>query len=122
MTATVLSLIDVIKAKSQSIALGEGNLVELVIDVAKDFAALQQQCKRKWLKELRKLDYHQRVSYRYAQIGKSWWCDPSGPLGSTLAQQLPYDLQKLEWLSRLPKADLEELLKDLDPKRRAVLA
>jgi hypothetical protein len=117
MTAVVVSLIETIRAKSESIASGEGNLVQLVIDLAKDFVALKQQCKRRWLRELSKLGYHPRVASRYLAVGNSWWCDSVSPIGTHLTQRLPYDLHKLAALSQLSREDLEELLKDIDPQR-----
>jgi len=119
MTPTVPFWLEQIKSKSQAIALGEGSLVEKVIALAHDFNELYLVCKRKWLKELKKLGYHPRMAFRLRQIGESCWTDPNGPIGSTLIQQLPYDLHKLEWLCRLSKEDLEELLKDLDPQKES---
>jgi hypothetical protein len=117
MTEPSLTLVNTIRLKSQALALAEGNLVEGLIALARDINALSVLCKRKWLHELKKIGLHQRVAFRFREIGRSWWCSQDGPIGSALAQQLPYDLHKLEWLCRLSKEDLEELLKDLDPQK-----
>jgi hypothetical protein len=88
-----------------------------VIDLASDFVLLQRQCPRRWLKELRFLGYHPRIACRYTAVGSSWWADQSGRIASDLAGKLPYDLNKLEWLCRLPEAELVELLKDIDVQK-----
>jgi hypothetical protein len=116
MTA-VPALIERIKAKGRAIAQGEGNLVLSVIDLARDFASLQNACPRRWLKELKLLGYDQRVARRYTAVGGSCLADPSRPIGPDLAGKLPYDLDKLEWLRRLPEAGLVELLTDIDVQK-----
>jgi hypothetical protein len=57
-----------------------------------------------------------RTARRLLLIGETWWCD-SGTLGSTILARLPVDLQKLSWLCRLDRDQLDELVECLDCRK-----
>jgi len=88
---------------------GEGCLVLKAINLGRLFVALRSSVRRNcWLKELKKLNYEERIVRRYLAIGDSWWIAPQ-PSGLELLTRLPYDLHKLEWLCRLSQEQLEKL-------------
>jgi len=88
---------------------GEGCLVLKAINLGRLFVALKSSVRRNcWLKELKKLNYDERIVRRYLIIGDSWWIAPP-PTGRELLTRLPYDLQKLEWLCRLSQEKLDQL-------------
>jgi len=88
---------------------GEGCLVLKAIRLAQLFVSLRCTVRRNhWLRELKKLNYEERIVRRYLTIGDSWWITAQAQ-GSVLITSLPFDLHKLEWLCRLSQEQLEKL-------------
>ena len=77
---------------------------------------LQSAAGRTWTKQVQKLGYHQRTASRLQMIGSNWH-HQIGTLGSAIMQHLPNDAQKLEWLCRLRRDQLGELLSKIDCKK-----
>jgi hypothetical protein len=105
----VNDLLRQIEEETIQLHLDEGNLVLKAISLGKLFVALKCSVRpHRWLKELKKLNYQERDARRYLAIGSSWW-HTAQTTASELLTGLPYDLHKLEALSRLDQAQLEEL-------------
>jgi hypothetical protein len=111
MANQIATIVEKIKAELGTAAHKEGQAVLSVIETARLFVELKQSAgKRAWERSLRELDIHPRTAYRYLVIGQCGWTS-SLTQGSHLLTQLPCDLQKLEWLSRLSQDQLAHLLK-----------
>jgi len=111
MANQITTLIEKIKVELGLMAHKEGQAVLSVIEKARLFVELKQSAgKRAWERSLRELDIHPRIAYRYLVIGQCGWTR-SLTQGSHLLTQLPCDLQKLEWLSKLNQEQLPTFLK-----------
>ena len=65
-----------------------------------------------------------RTARRLMQLGKSPWGRAAGTPGPKTLDRLPTDIQKLTWLCKLPREQLEDLLHRVDCKeegRKAVV-
>jgi len=60
----------------------------------------------RWRNQLAEVSLSRRVADRYLQLGESWWTEALLE-AEGLLHQLPADLEKLEWLCRLPQASLK---------------
>jgi hypothetical protein len=121
--AAVTTLVEQIQARQRQIDENEGGTVANLIRIGALLIQLQAAAGRTWAETAKGLGYHPRAASRLQLLGRSWLADEIGTKGSDLLSRLPADPQKLEWLCRLSRPQLEELLTDLDPKkatRRAV--
>jgi hypothetical protein len=93
----------------------EGDVVASRIGVGRLLVQLRPLARRNWEQMcLGRMHIHPRVARRYVCIAERW---PIGLPESDLLPRLPVDLIKLEWLSRVPSAELRALLERLDCKK-----
>ena len=114
--ANITRLLDEIRREQQKIDRYEGNIVASHIRLGHHLAELRALAKRTWAKQLKTIGISPRVASRYLKIAQHW-PDQIGLNESDLLPRLPTDLLKLEWLCRVPQAQLSDLLTKLDCKR-----
>jgi hypothetical protein len=116
----VLAQIRDAKRRSQDV---EGKSILIDRELGLHFRQLRDLLPGTYLKELAKLGYNPRVASRYMTLATHW--PPERTPGSDILLQLPHDVQKLEWLCRLPLDRLEMLCQAMDLRttgRPAVIA
>jgi hypothetical protein len=69
-----------------------------------------------WTKHVKGLGYNPRDASRYQNLGQHWG-GKIGTLGSEILGLLPLDIQKLDWICRLPLEDLPGFLKATDCRK-----
>jgi hypothetical protein len=109
-------LIRDIKTEQSKMAQKEGDIVSNLFRIGALINELQNAAGRTWTKQVQKLGYHPRAASRLQKIASSWQGE-IGTLGSEILPRLPNDVQKLEWLCRLRREQLETLLARLDLKK-----
>lgn len=114
-SAGVNRLINKIIAERQKIGRCEAAAVVCHIRLGHHLAALRPLAKNDWGTRLKAAGISPRVASRYLKIA-SYWPNEIGLRESDLLSRLPPDLLKLEWLCRVPQAQLGGLLDELDCK------
>jgi len=110
------TLISKIRGQLSRVAENEGAAIVSVIELALLYVELREKVrKRQWEKTVTDLGVCPRFAGRYLHIGASWWTQAQA-LSSDLLAQLPCDVHKLEWLSKLSREDLLACLKLVDCK------
>jgi hypothetical protein len=110
---TTTALIARIKQLQVSIHGFEGEIALKFVEIGEHLRLLKRAANGSWSQQLAVLGYHERVARRFMAIAASWWAD--GGLRETgLHTQLPVDLEKLEWLSKLTQGQLQEGLANWD--------
>ena len=112
----------------------EGSAATCQIAAGVHLVALQEatKTKRNWTKHVQTIPFgtrpgrflHPRTARRLLKLGASRWGRENGTPGSAILEQLPVDLQRLEWLCRLSESQLSELMGAMDCKtesRKAVI-
>jgi len=112
----IRKLVQAIVKEQQKIDRHEGDVVACHIRIGARLAALRLLAKRTWGHQLKALGISPRVASRYLKIARNWH-DEIGLSESDLLARLPTDLLKLEWLCRVPVAQLGELLSTLNCKK-----
>src|SRR4051812_18437393 len=108
MGATNGQILERVKENEKKAKSNEGASISNVIEMGRLFRELKAKAPRVWGRKLKQLGYHERVASRYLKIGESWPTPDQTP-GSDLLAKLPSDVQKLEWLCRLPVDELERV-------------
>jgi hypothetical protein len=115
-SASITKLLDKIVKEQQKIDRHEGDIVASHIRLGHHLAELRALAKKTWAKQLKSIVISPRVASRYLKIAQHW-PDQIGLNESDLLPRLPTDLLKLEWLCRVPRAQLPDLLTKLDCKK-----
>jgi hypothetical protein len=105
-----------VEAEEAKSASNEGRLVQAHIAIGCRFVQLKAAVKKvrgRWATRIAQLGYAPRVARRYLKLGQSWW----GGLNESVLNQLPRDLEKLDWLCRLSKEQLDQVLEKHNCKR-----
>jgi len=110
------TLVEGIKVLNSKMDKAEGKAVLHTIELASMYVELRQNVKnRQWERTLKEVGISPRVASRYLTIGESWWLDQQ-PGPDELAR-LPWDLEKLESLSKLSVEALPIVLKSINPRQ-----
>jgi hypothetical protein len=115
-SAGIKTLVNEIVKEHQKIDRYEGDVVASHIRIGGRLTKLRLLAKKTWAKQLNALKISPRVANRYLTIARSW-PNEIGLSESDLLPRLPADLLKLEWLCRVPQAQLGDLLDKLDCKK-----
>jgi len=112
----VSALVAEIKTCTSKLSQDEGGVVLTVLQLAGLYVELRKTVQKgDWQKTLAELKASPRVVSRYLKIGKSWCAGT--PVSTALVTKLPYDLHKLEWLSKLSPQNLAKCLESIDCKQ-----
>ena len=114
--AGIKKLVNEILKEQQKIDRYEGDVVASHIRIGSHLTQLRLLAKNNWAKQLKTIGISPRVASRYLKIAQHW---PSeiGLSESDLLPRLPPDLLKIEWLCRVPQAQIGDLLDKLDCKK-----
>jgi len=115
-SASINMLVDEIVKEQRKIDRLEGDVVASHIRIGHRLAELRPLAKKTWGKQLKAVGISPRVASRYLKIAEHWPAE-IGLTESDLLPRLPTDLLKLEWLCRVPQAELADLLGKLDCKK-----
>jgi hypothetical protein len=110
----VADLVAQIEAAQAKIRDDEADAAREHVRIGAMLVELQERVGRTWMQTVKQVGYHQRVACRLQKLGSSWWRDEIGPTGSNFFTQLSPDLHKLEWLCRLSREQLTEVLNEVD--------
>ena len=114
--AGIRTLVGKIRKEQQKIDRYEGDIVVAHVRIALHLAKLRILASRSWGTQLTAIGISPRVASRYLKIAENW-PEEIGLSESDLLPRLPPDLLKLEWLCRVPLAQLGDLLGALDCKQ-----
>jgi hypothetical protein len=106
-----------IRAEQSKIDRNEGQIVASYVELGRLLLDMKNRAKRTWTQQVQQIGYHPRAASRLQQLAKGWWTAIIGTNGSDLFDRLPPDPQKLEWLCRLTREQMQKLLNESDPKR-----
>jgi hypothetical protein len=95
----------------------EGGSVVLQVKEGILLAKLKAMVRRKWTEHVSEIGYHSRAASRLLKLAATWWRTEIGTKGSDLLQRLPADPQKLEWLCRLTREELQDLVAKTDCRK-----
>jgi len=112
-----------IKVFQASLAKSKAETVLNHVRIGKALFELKKATKTstRWRSHLAELGFPRRIGDRYLQLGESWWTEELLE-AEFLHHQLPADLEKLEWLCRLPRENLKDLVSVLaDLPRETVI-
>jgi molecular chaperone GrpE (heat shock protein) len=115
-SAGIKKLVNEIRKEQQKIDRYEGDVVASHIRLGNHLADLRALAKKTWAKQLKAIGMNPRVASRYLKIAQGWPTE-IGLIESDLLPRLPPDLLKLEWLCRVPQAELGNLLDATDCKK-----
>jgi hypothetical protein len=115
-SASIKKLVNEILKVQQKIDRHEGDVVAAQIRLARRLAELRVLAKKNWGTQLKTIGISPRVASRYLKIAEHWR-NEIGLSESDLLRRLPPDLLKLEWLCRVPQAELGDLLDVIDCKK-----
>ena len=117
MSSKLSAVIDGLKQRVQErevkIRKTAAELIPLIWEQAVDLHKLRKKARKNWQMVLDDIDMDRRVADRYVKIAEEW-AKPSKKPEAEMFDRLPYDLLKLEWLCRLPAADLKALSDEMD--------
>src|SRR5690349_19435233 len=116
MLPAVEQILKKIEENEKKIRVSEGEAVNLIMEQGRLLRQLKRKVHKNWLQAVEDIGLNERVARRYLKIGEEW-ATPDRTPGSDLLARLPYDLHKLEWLCRLPVAELEQLCDANDPRQ-----
>jgi len=109
----VSRIVDAIRVQMKKIEDNASASVLSIIDLANLYTQLRESVRTwHWKEKLSELGVSERVACRYLKIGEGWWTRDS--IEPAVLAQLPCDIHKLEWLSRLEPAPLKEALRFID--------
>jgi hypothetical protein len=119
----VTALVGQIREEQQGIDRNDASTVVNQIRIGSLLIRLKAESGWTWTRTVREIGYHPRAASRLLRLGTSWLAG-LGTAGSEFLHRLPTDLQKLDWLCRLTRTQLEQLLTELDCKHagRAAVA
>jgi hypothetical protein len=106
-----------IQVEQGKIGGNEANSVHAMLRIADYLAALRVMARKTWAKQLKKVGISPRVAARYLKVASTWLTRIGlNESDLELVANLPMDLMKLEWLCRLDRSVLEDLLSRVSAK------
>jgi hypothetical protein len=113
--AAVEALLKKIKEEQAKLNTHETDAVASVIRIARHLTELRPLAKKTWTTNVKSLGMDPRVARRYLRLGRSW-LGQNGLSESVLLAHLPSNIMKVEWICRLTREQLSELLATMDTR------
>ncbi|MDB5350437.1 MAG: hypothetical protein JWN86_1684 [Planctomycetota bacterium] len=106
-------LVDEIRQEQQQLHCLEGEAVLKLTAIGSKLIELKVHAARTWTDRVASLGHSPRVASRLMSLGKAWDGE-IGRIASDLRARLPHDVNKLEWICRIPLNRMEKILAGKD--------
>jgi hypothetical protein len=110
---SVEELVRAIRAEQEKLAEQQSASVAGVVAIGRHLIALRELVQKGWARHLKSIGMNPRVASRYMAIARGSVGQVGHPV-SDLAARLPYDVIRLEWLTKLPPDALARLAGEMD--------